>query len=133
MISFAQFYYMDQFILLTCGSRLHLYKYHIDTHTPDDIKRWVCSSVYVCVCVRTYVWWCRYNSNSRYKLVTSLQMDSSQSITALSAINDFHSCILLCEGRGGEGEGEVAGFFLTLSTQIWFLWVDLTRLWRCLI
>ncbi len=35
----AQFYYMDKFILLTCSNSLHLYKYHIDTARPDDIRR----------------------------------------------------------------------------------------------
>lgn len=40
-ITFAQFYYLDKFILLTSGNSLYLYKYHIDTSTPDDITRYV--------------------------------------------------------------------------------------------
>ena len=38
-VNFAQFYYMDKFILLTCGNSLCLYKYHIPTTPPDDITR----------------------------------------------------------------------------------------------
>lgn len=41
----------------------------------------------------------RYQSHTRYKLVSSLHMDSAQSITASSAINDFHSCILWRPGH----------------------------------
>ena len=40
-ISFSQFYYMDRFILLCSGNVLYLYKYHIDTQPPDDIKRYI--------------------------------------------------------------------------------------------
>lgn len=38
-ITNAQFYYLDKFILLTSGNILCLYKYHIDSGKPDDIKR----------------------------------------------------------------------------------------------
>ena len=38
-ISSAKFYYLDKFLLLTSGSGLYLYKYHIDISKPDDIKR----------------------------------------------------------------------------------------------
>lgn len=38
-ITGGQFYYLDKFILLTSGRTLFLYKYHIDTSKPDDIKR----------------------------------------------------------------------------------------------
>jgi len=31
-------------------------------------------------------------SNNKYKLVKSFQLDSTQQITAFSAINSFHSC-----------------------------------------
>lgn len=37
---------------------------------------------------------CRYQSQTCYKLVTSLSMESAQSITTMAAINDFHSRIL---------------------------------------
>ncbi len=40
-ISFAQFYYMDRFILLACANSLHLYKYHVDSQPPDHIKRYI--------------------------------------------------------------------------------------------
>ena len=39
-LNFAQFYYMDKFLLLAYENSLHLYKYHIDTAAPDDIKRY---------------------------------------------------------------------------------------------
>ncbi|KAK2507166.1 hypothetical protein MC885_012844 [Smutsia gigantea] len=37
-IQYAQFYYIDAFILLSSGPEFHLLKYHIDT-CKDDIKR----------------------------------------------------------------------------------------------
>ena len=63
--------------------------------------------MYVCMYLYTqaeagYVM-CRYQSASHYKLVTSVQLTSSQSITALSAINDFHSCILTMPAAPGDG------------------------------
>ena len=44
-ITKACFYYLDKFFLLTSGNELYLYKYHIDTSKPDDIKR--CTSLIV--------------------------------------------------------------------------------------
>ena len=38
-VTHAQFYYLDKFILLISGNTLYLYKYHIDTTKPDDIRR----------------------------------------------------------------------------------------------
>ncbi|XP_035688084.1 WD repeat-containing protein 27-like [Branchiostoma floridae] len=73
----AQFYYMDKFILLTCGSAISMFKYHLDP-TKDDIKR--------------------YQPKSRYKLVKTFTMEKTQHITALSAVNGFYSYIVLCAG-----------------------------------
>jgi len=39
-VKFAQFYYVDKFLLLTCGNIFYLYKFHLDTR-KSDIKRWV--------------------------------------------------------------------------------------------
>ena len=38
-ITQAKFYYVDKFVLLSCGNGLHLYKYHIDVRQKDDVKR----------------------------------------------------------------------------------------------
>ncbi|XP_074657849.1 WD repeat-containing protein 27-like [Tubulanus polymorphus] len=76
-IKHAQFYYMDKFILLTCGNSFSLYKYHLDP-VKSDIKRYV--------------------SSSRYKLVKKFQMDNMQSISAFTAVNSFYSYIVLIAG-----------------------------------
>ncbi|XP_078674143.1 WD repeat-containing protein 27-like isoform X2 [Branchiostoma floridae x Branchiostoma belcheri] len=73
----AQFYYMDKFVLLTSGSAINMFKFHLDP-TKDDIKR--------------------YQTKSRYKLVKTLTMEKTQQITALSAVNGFYSYIVLCAG-----------------------------------
>uniref|UniRef100_W5NHC9 WD repeat domain 27 n=1 Tax=Lepisosteus oculatus TaxID=7918 RepID=W5NHC9_LEPOC len=70
----AQFYYMDKFLLLSCGPLLQLYLYHLDT-SQDDIKR--------------------YKQKSLCKLVEKFQMTTGTEITSVSAVNDFFSCILL--------------------------------------
>ncbi|KAK3591286.1 hypothetical protein CHS0354_004335 [Potamilus streckersoni] len=72
----AQFYYMDKFVLLSCGYTFYLYKFHLDP-TKEDVKR--------------------YHSKSKYKLVQTWATDAQQ-ITALSAINAFYSYIVLCAG-----------------------------------
>jgi WD40 repeat protein len=77
-VTSAQFFYLDKFILLSCGKQFFLYKYHIDMEKPDDVKR--------------------YQSSTRSVLVTALQSTSAQSITALSAVNDFYSYIVLVCG-----------------------------------
>ncbi|XP_068683722.1 WD repeat-containing protein 27-like isoform X2 [Montipora foliosa] len=74
----AKFYYVDKFILLTCGNGLHMYKYHIDVAQKEDVRR--------------------YQSNSKYKIVKILQQERAQQITCFSAINGFHSYIVLCCG-----------------------------------
>ncbi|XP_030628122.1 WD repeat-containing protein 27 [Chanos chanos] len=76
-VRLAQFYYLDKFLLLASGSSLHLYLHHMDT-SRDDIKR--------------------YEQKSMSKLTQSLSMRSGTDITALSAINDFFSYIVLACG-----------------------------------
>ncbi|KAI0211492.1 WD repeat-containing protein 27 [Lamellibrachia satsuma] len=76
-VKFAQFYYVDKFLLATCGHVFYLYKYHLDTR-KSDIKR--------------------YLSNNRYKAVCTFEMGQSQQITAFSAVNSFHSYLALCAG-----------------------------------
>lgn len=74
----AKFYYVDKFVLLACGNGLHLYKYHIDAGQKDDVKR--------------------YQTNNKYKLVKIFHQERAQNITCFSAINGFHSYIVLCCG-----------------------------------
>ncbi|XP_074531549.1 WD repeat-containing protein 27 isoform X2 [Halichoeres trimaculatus] len=73
----AQFYYLDKFILVGSGPSLHLYLYNVDV-TRDEIKR--------------------YHHRSVVKLAKSFTTASSTDITALSAINDFYSHIVLVCG-----------------------------------
>ena len=70
----CQFYFMDKFILLTYGSVLALYKYHVSSQ-KDEIKR--------------------YNSQNRYKLVSSWETDST-CFTASAAVNSFMSYLAVC-------------------------------------
>ncbi|KAM5228748.1 WD repeat-containing protein 27 [Ctenodactylus gundi] len=74
----AQFYYMDAFILLSSGPGLQLLKCHLDA-CRDDMKR--------------------YKPKSRYKAVCRLSMRNMAEVTALSAVNDFYSHIVLAAGR----------------------------------
>uniref|UniRef100_A0A8C8SVU9 WD repeat domain 27 n=1 Tax=Pelusios castaneus TaxID=367368 RepID=A0A8C8SVU9_9SAUR len=76
-IRFAQFYYIDTFILLCCGPEFHLLSYYLDT-SKDDLKR--------------------YKQKSICKLVQKFPMASTVEITSLSAINDFYSYIILAAG-----------------------------------
>ncbi|PKU47741.1 wd repeat-containing protein 27 [Limosa lapponica baueri] len=69
-VRFAQFYFMDAFILLCCGAEFHLLSFHLDT-TKDDLKR--------------------YKQRSVCKLVQKFPMASTMEITSLSAVNDFYS------------------------------------------
>nr|XP_048277407.1 WD repeat-containing protein 27 isoform X1 [Myodes glareolus] len=77
-ITFAQFYYMDAFILLSSGPELRLLKYHIDL-CREDMRR--------------------YKPKSRYKSVFRLSLTSGADVTTLSAVNDFYSHIVLTAGR----------------------------------
>uniref|UniRef100_A0A8C0GMN7 WD repeat domain 27 n=1 Tax=Chelonoidis abingdonii TaxID=106734 RepID=A0A8C0GMN7_CHEAB len=76
-IRFAQFYYIDTFILLCCGAEFHLLSYYLDT-SKDDLKR--------------------YKQKSICKSVQKFSMASTVEITSLSAINDFYSYIILAAG-----------------------------------
>ncbi|XP_051062008.1 WD repeat-containing protein 27 [Phodopus roborovskii] len=77
-ITCAQFYYMDTFILLSCGPEFRLLKYHIDL-CRDDIRR--------------------YKPKSRYKPIFRLPLSSGADMTTVSAVNDFYSYIILAAGR----------------------------------
>ncbi|NXI90128.1 WDR27 protein, partial [Psophia crepitans] len=76
-VRFAQFYFIDAFILLSCGAEFHLLSFHLDT-TKDDLKR--------------------YKQRSVCKLVQKFPMASTMEITSLSAVNDFYSYIVLTAG-----------------------------------
>ncbi|XP_068864484.1 WD repeat-containing protein 27 [Aphelocoma coerulescens] len=76
-VRFAQFYFLDTFILLCCGAEFHLLSFHLDT-TKDDLKR--------------------YKQRSVCKLVQKFPMTSTKEITSLSAVNEFYSYIVLTAG-----------------------------------
>ncbi|NXP29001.1 WDR27 protein, partial [Scytalopus superciliaris] len=76
-VRFAQFYFLDTFILLCCGAEFHLLSFHLDA-TKDDLKR--------------------YKQRSVCKLVQKFPMASTMEITSLSAVNDFYSYIVLTAG-----------------------------------
>ncbi|NWS25648.1 WDR27 protein, partial [Polioptila caerulea] len=76
-VRFAQFYFIDTFILLCCGAEFHLLSFHLDT-TKDDLKR--------------------YKQKSVCKLVQKFPMTSTMEITSLSAVNEFYSYIVLTAG-----------------------------------
>ncbi|XP_065488148.1 WD repeat-containing protein 27 [Caloenas nicobarica] len=76
-VRFAQFYFIDTFILLCCGAEFHLLRFHLDT-MKDDLKR--------------------YKQRSVCKLVQKFPMASTMEITSLSAVNDFYSYIVLTAG-----------------------------------
>ncbi|NWW44557.1 WDR27 protein, partial [Pedionomus torquatus] len=76
-VHFAQFYFIDAFILLCCGPEFHLLSFRLDT-TKDDLKR--------------------YKQRSACKLVQKFHMASTMEITSLSAVNDFYSHIVLTAG-----------------------------------
>ncbi|KAK2531470.1 Wdr27 [Columba guinea] len=76
-VRFAQFYFIDTFILLCCGAEFHLLRFHPDT-AKDDLKR--------------------YKQRSVCKLVQKFPMASTMEITSLSAVNDFYSYIVLTAG-----------------------------------
>ncbi|XP_029305795.1 WD repeat-containing protein 27 isoform X2 [Cottoperca gobio] len=73
----AQFYYLDKFLLLASGPSVYLYLYNVDI-TRDNIKR--------------------YQQRSVVKLASCITTTSATDITALSAINDFFSYMVLVCG-----------------------------------
>ncbi|XP_009073546.1 PREDICTED: WD repeat-containing protein 27 [Acanthisitta chloris] len=76
-VRFAQFYFIDAFVLLCCGAEFHLLSLHLDT-AKDDLKR--------------------YKQRSVCNLVQKFPMASTVEITSLSAVNDFYSYIVLTAG-----------------------------------
>ncbi|XP_063109927.1 WD repeat-containing protein 27 [Cavia porcellus] len=74
----ARFYYLDTFILLSCGPELWLLKYHLDT-CKDELKR--------------------YKVKNSYKLIHRVSLSNAADVTSLSAVNDFYSYIVLTAGR----------------------------------
>ncbi|XP_006882903.1 PREDICTED: WD repeat-containing protein 27 [Elephantulus edwardii] len=77
-LEFAQFYYLDAFLLVSSGPEFHLLKYHIDT-CKEEIKR--------------------YKQKSKFKAIHRLSTAQSTEITSLSAVNDFYSHVVLTAGR----------------------------------
>nr|XP_060609750.1 WD repeat-containing protein 27 [Anolis sagrei ordinatus]XP_060609752.1 WD repeat-containing protein 27 [Anolis sagrei ordinatus] len=73
----AQFYYIDTFILLSCGAEFYLLRYYLDT-TKDEFKR--------------------YKSKSICKSIQKFPMASTVEISSLSAVNEFYSYIVLAAG-----------------------------------
>uniref|UniRef100_A0A8C2SXD1 WD repeat domain 27 n=1 Tax=Coturnix japonica TaxID=93934 RepID=A0A8C2SXD1_COTJA len=76
-VGFAQFYFMDTFMLLCCGAEFYLLSCHLDA-AKDDLRR--------------------YKRKSICKLVETFPMASTMEITSLSAVNDFYSYIVLTAG-----------------------------------
>ncbi|XP_070233172.1 WD repeat-containing protein 27 isoform X5 [Bos mutus] len=74
----AQFYYIDAFILSSSGPEVQLLKHHIDT-SKDHLRR--------------------YRQKSWCTPVCRLLTTNATEITSLSAVNDFHSYIVLAAGR----------------------------------
>ncbi|XP_053238409.1 WD repeat-containing protein 27 isoform X4 [Podarcis raffonei] len=66
----AQFYYIDTFILLSCGAEFHMLRCYLDT-SKDEMKR--------------------YRNKSICKSVQKFPMASTVEITSLSAVNEFYS------------------------------------------
>ncbi|XP_064411971.1 WD repeat-containing protein 27 [Latimeria chalumnae] len=77
VVQFAQFYYIDRFILLSSGPEFQLHRYYLNT-CKDDIKR--------------------YRQRSVSKLVQKFQMAATLEITSLSAVNDFYSYMVFAAG-----------------------------------
>ncbi|XP_053238405.1 WD repeat-containing protein 27 isoform X1 [Podarcis raffonei] len=73
----AQFYYIDTFILLSCGAEFHMLRCYLDT-SKDEMKR--------------------YRNKSICKSVQKFPMASTVEITSLSAVNEFYSYIVLAAG-----------------------------------
>ncbi|XP_042299952.1 WD repeat-containing protein 27 [Sceloporus undulatus] len=73
----AQFYYIDTYILLSCGAEFYLLRYYLDT-SKDEIKR--------------------YRSKSICKSIQKFAMASTVEISSLSAVNEFYSYIVLAAG-----------------------------------
>lgn len=70
----AQFYYLDKFIVLASGASLYLYKYHIEKK-KSEVQRYI--------------------DLSRYQLVSSSEVESGHTISALCAANAHFSNIVV--------------------------------------
>ncbi|KAM4041950.1 WD repeat-containing protein 27 [Anomaloglossus baeobatrachus] len=90
---FPQFYYMDKFILLSSGCEIQLMKYYLND-CKEEIKR--------------------YKQSGVCKPVQTLHMESAVEITALSAVNDFYSYIVLAAGSNRD----IEIFDLNIGTRI---------------
>ena len=73
----ARFFYMDQFVLLASGSRLHLYRYKLCDSRDDDLER--------------------LRNNNKYRLAATYG-SASQAIAEFSCINSFLSPLALVAG-----------------------------------
>ncbi|KAG1664713.1 hypothetical protein FOA52_006690 [Chlamydomonas sp. UWO 241] len=73
----AWFFYMDEFVIVASGPRLHLYRYKLLESADDDLER--------------------LRNNNKYKLVASYT-SGSQAITDACCINTFLSPIALLTG-----------------------------------
>uniref|UniRef100_A0A4W2HKI5 WD repeat domain 27 n=1 Tax=Bos indicus x Bos taurus TaxID=30522 RepID=A0A4W2HKI5_BOBOX len=73
----AQFYYIDAFVLSSSGPEVQLLKHHIDA--SNDLTK--------------------YRQKSWCTPVCRLLTTNATEITSLSAVNDFHSYIVLAAGR----------------------------------
>ena len=73
----ARFFYMDQFVLLASGSRLHLYRYKLCDSRDDDLER--------------------LRNNNKYRLAATYA-SASQAIAEFSCINSFLSPLALVAG-----------------------------------
>uniref|UniRef100_A0A5F9DL97 WD repeat domain 27 n=1 Tax=Oryctolagus cuniculus TaxID=9986 RepID=A0A5F9DL97_RABIT len=74
----AQFYFVDAFLLLSSGPDVRLLQYRLDA-CRDELKR--------------------YKPRSSVKPVHRLSVGSGADVTSLSAVNDFHSHIVLTAAR----------------------------------
>ncbi|XP_027407894.1 WD repeat-containing protein 27 isoform X15 [Bos indicus x Bos taurus] len=122
----AQFYYIDAFVLSSSGPEVQLLKHHIDA-SNDDLRRRLptfrdvpgnrrlpqlflvpayghiaCSSgtaLSFPAHVWRWAWRARYRQKSWCTPVCRLLTTNATEITSLSAVNDFHSYIVLAAGR----------------------------------
>ncbi|XP_077971548.1 WD repeat-containing protein 27-like [Styela clava] len=78
IVTQAQFYYVDKFIILTFGNSIGLYSYYIDESPKSDVKR--------------------YLERNKYKLVKLFTDSDCQSITCSTAPNNIYSYVVLTCG-----------------------------------
>lgn len=75
VITNAQFYYVDQFLLVACKNALYMFEYCLNSRKTDLV---------------------RYEKN-HCKLIVKVLL-SSQRITAVAGVNQFYSNLVLCAG-----------------------------------